>query len=356
MADVTNFKQLLADLQTPTANKEQTLKNIGVEFSKLQKPDVKDILKGNKLLITLAQVLDANIKNWLHEFPDWVYEFLTTFFPYRGETDIFPTDQMRTLIHSFRNYIVHRGYGAMHGLHVIAAFASAQPILVLEDELFHVIKKEVTRTNFRVFFANLASGGFEPGQKKIIDDKEFILQLLSLTETVESVWDLFANIAQHPDAKTLLPTKEIIPKASVSTYVRCSDVCTLLCSDDDLKTVALIAGWIDSQAELLNSLLTQGRALRHKVSYSLLAIILPIANLSVVETYKDELGKKAMKLLLQVLLDELLDIGVIQKNLTRSRQEASKVLLLSPSSFPPIPVSFLSFLFPFSFHSPLLFE
>jgi hypothetical protein len=93
-------------------------------------------------------------------------------------------------------------------------------------------------------------------------------------------------------------------------------------------------------------LITRGFVQENNIVYRLIDLILPIANLSVLESKKsihafllshylfsflsiDLLGQRVLPLLLEIVTsDSLPDTTVIMKYLTRGRQEASRVMLL----------------------------
>ena len=60
-----------------------------------------------------------------------------------------------------------------------------------------MIKKGISEEPNCIVLLSNCSAGFELWQYKILEDKQLVLDLLSLPES-EDVWRLFVVIAQHP--------------------------------------------------------------------------------------------------------------------------------------------------------------
>jgi hypothetical protein len=156
----------------------------------------------------------------------------------------------------------------------------------------------------------------------------------------------------------------VLTKASHSRSLYCIDVCVLLCSDDTLNAMKLVSyiliylclseisiifmqsdEWINKTVRLFTSLLETGNVVDNGRRYKLLDFILPIANLSVLESHKgmkkviliillstlELIGNHVVSLLLRVVFGDHIDSMHITPYLSQGKQEASKVF--PPSTF-----------------------
>eukprot|EP00026_Physarum_polycephalum_P005203 Phypoly_transcript_05233.p1 GENE.Phypoly_transcript_05233~~Phypoly_transcript_05233.p1 ORF type:complete len:642 (+),score=115.18 Phypoly_transcript_05233:54-1979(+) len=288
--------------------------------SEYSDPDVvKDIFKNSNLLSILAGILDeTNSSNW----PKWINGLMDGLSNVSAVKDLFPLDQFRTLSDAFKKHILGGNWNALSAYSLFACFEEVKAILKDDDQLYNTLKKEIKRDDALQFFYNVTSN--DAWQLKLLADQQLIRDLLALPEN-DDVWDLFFNLARNKDAKDLLP-KDVIIKANKSPYVRCTDLCALLCNDNDLHTLKISDSWIDRTANLLQSLLKDGKVESNGTSYELLDLILPLANFSAVYSKQEALGKRIIPLLLKVLTDDLPKSQPIQGGLKQGQFEAALAL------------------------------
>jgi len=181
-------------------------------------------------------VLEENYSIWESRWQRWLHDLLYCICSESSTEDYYPTDQIYDLLQVVRKYLLNGCVGVVDSMYLLAGFPYVQEVLLKDDEVYNVMKKEMADSNVK-FFVNLTQS--EAWQLKIMRDKHFIDYLLVLPET-KNWWNLVINIAQHPDAKTLLPHHEVIAKASTSSFPEGTDVCALLCSENDLQDFKLV--------------------------------------------------------------------------------------------------------------------
>jgi hypothetical protein len=265
--------------------------------------------------------MGENINSWSKNFPRWISQLLWVA---NLNPELFPFDQTRALTMSFRKYVLNKYWKAFNAFCMLVGLPNVQKILLADEQIYNILKKAFNKKEISALvFMNLtnASGDW---QLKILKDVPFILDLLTLNDS-DTVWGLLSNIAQHPDAKTLLPS-EVLEAASNDPSASCRTICALLTNDDDLTKLNLDMDWIETLVKLLQTLVRTGEAQDASCGYNILDLVLPIANLSVPEAFKETLGAKAVEVLLQLLTENLPKTSYVQHFLLRGKQEASRAL------------------------------
>jgi hypothetical protein len=320
-----DLKRLLDALKTTPA-KEISVSNLdrieGV-WSRLERTgnDISPALEGNQLFNTLSDMLGANVDSWRTSFPPVISDLVRMAIGYHP---IFPADQTYTLAKALRRYVRCKYWEATDAFCMLCGLPLAQKFLLDDDETYHTLKNAVVNKHIGgLVFMNITNA-CEEWQLKILQDKSFVFDLLSL-EDKETVWGIFFNLVQHPDAKTLLPG-EVLTAASKDSSYLCKAICALLTNDDDLSKLNLDNKWIDHMVDMLKLLTETGDAEDRYTRYNLLDLLLPIANLSVPEAFKETLGSKVVDILLHIVTEELPKTPFVEPFLLRGRQEASRAL------------------------------
>eukprot|EP00026_Physarum_polycephalum_P005612 Phypoly_transcript_05647.p1 GENE.Phypoly_transcript_05647~~Phypoly_transcript_05647.p1 ORF type:complete len:615 (-),score=88.60 Phypoly_transcript_05647:6-1850(-) len=318
------FRHLVSSLDTskPPQEKVLILQQLSDVWIKVDKAEAKTIMAGNNVLPLLANVMEENFGEWHTQWPAWINNLIKQVPNSRGAGELFPLEQMKEVLNEFRKYIINGCSDAFYGIAQLVRFKDIRQIVLNDEELYNKTKEHINEYGALLYLYNVALS--EEWQFKILHDKQCVIDLLNLPES-RDVWNVFVNIARHPDAKILLP-REIVTKASKSTYIRCVDICALLCSENDLKEFKLPTDWIECTSDLLHSLVKNGTASLGGHAYDLLDLILPIANLSVADAEKEPLGKKVIPLLMEVVTGVLPNVASITNYLARGKQEAARAL------------------------------
>eukprot|EP00026_Physarum_polycephalum_P003089 Phypoly_transcript_03098.p1 GENE.Phypoly_transcript_03098~~Phypoly_transcript_03098.p1 ORF type:complete len:657 (+),score=97.00 Phypoly_transcript_03098:524-2494(+) len=316
-----SIRKHLASLNVQQTNEEQVnnLKALTESWNKADnnKIECDDIFADSKLLVFFAKVLEEKVASYTKEWEGWIGDLV--FFVWTLRTrNFFPSVQVKNMILALRKYVLCGNQKvvseAMRCMSLIGSYPDGRTALLNDDEVYQILKKNLSDKNAIICLANISAN--DDWRIKLINDTSLIFDLLALSENMH-VWNLLFSIAQHPDAKTLLP-KEIIAKASKPSFPVCIDVCAMLCSENDLQHFTLSPQWITTKRNLLESMVRKGSANIGAKFFSWADLVLPIANLSTVDSLKEQLGKEVVHLLVEVL-------GKKAK-LYRSKLEASRAL------------------------------
>jgi hypothetical protein len=298
----------------------QELSQTLTEPSFIKSEVVKEIVYNSNVLDSLAKSLEENVWEWTKDWPIWVDEFIQNLSRYFAIREGFSDNKVKKLSDAFRRYILSGHWDPLNALAELANFKGLQNTLLNDEKLYNTLVAEIRNPNVPKLLCNLASD--DSWKKKLLEDEDLIIQLLALPPN-EGVWDLFARMALHEEAKALFLREYLVKKASKSSYVRCADICALLCNDDDN---AMKEAWVVRTVTLLDSLLSTGVANADGVSYNLLELVLPISNLAVIEANKEVLGKYVIPRLVRVLSEDVEHTLLDKSNLVRATEEAAEAL------------------------------
>eukprot|EP00026_Physarum_polycephalum_P005765 Phypoly_transcript_05803.p1 GENE.Phypoly_transcript_05803~~Phypoly_transcript_05803.p1 ORF type:complete len:616 (+),score=85.44 Phypoly_transcript_05803:46-1893(+) len=319
------LKRHLASLQLPQAtNKEKVamLQQVRVTLLSLSDAESNEVLPTSNLVLILANSLNEN-KQWSTDCPTWINALVR--YIYRDAQVKIPGDQTNALADACREYLaINENWQVVKILSHLASSVEGKLLLLKDSVLCNLIKRTMFSREKDVadaamsFFAE-ATNRCDEWQLKLIEDKLFILDIMSLHKS-SWFWRFIRNLAQHPDAKTKLPG-EVLTQANTGVDPLCVDISALLCNENDTK---VNSAWIDDRATRLE-LLILGKS-QGEVQFHLLDLILPFANLSVIDSKKDILGKRTIGSFLKVVADEVPKLPEIQEYLPRAKQEAAKAI------------------------------
>jgi hypothetical protein len=198
------------------------------------------------LILIITKVLNANRDSWEKNFPQWVgkcFFFLCD----HVNSNIFPDEQVPFLLNfkkglvkfflffvcvlqlnatlaAFRKYVLLECKDAVIGFRYFVSFRAVRDSLLHDEEMYSMymffflsvpflffhsrviinccfplgdLKKHIGKEDVKVAVRALTFN-CEPWQLKLLEDKPFILHLLSIADTSNTIWDFFLRLAQHP--------------------------------------------------------------------------------------------------------------------------------------------------------------